>query len=116
MKREDTTFPTVAAESVFITSNIDVFEGQKVATMDVPSSFLHTPMDTKYPKVYMVVCRKELGTSIVAIFCTSNTSIFEVMNTLSAATVGKVVSSFFIVCLCGCPYVHDLPFMSPFIF
>ena len=44
MKKDDTTFPTVATESVFINSTIDAFEGQKLVTMDVPSAFLHTPI------------------------------------------------------------------------
>ena len=47
--------PAVATESVFVTSTIDPFEGRKLATMDLPSDFLHTPMDSKYPKVYVVL-------------------------------------------------------------
>ena len=36
------------------------------------------------------------------------------MNTLYVAKVVKFVSCFFVVCLCGCPYAHDMPLMSPF--
>ena len=55
MKKENTTLPTVSTESVFITSTIDTFEGQKVATMDVPSYFLHTPVEPKDPMVHMAL-------------------------------------------------------------
>ena len=53
MKKNDTTSPTVATESVFITSTIDEYEGRKVATMDITSDFLHTAMKSKDPKVHM---------------------------------------------------------------
>ena len=53
MKKENTTLTTVYTESVFSTSTIDAFKGNKVATMGVPSDFLHTPMDPKYPKIHM---------------------------------------------------------------
>ena len=55
MKKEDTTSPTSATESVFITSTIDEFERKIVATMEVTSDFLHNPMGPKDPKVHMVL-------------------------------------------------------------
>ena len=58
MKKVDTTFPTVATESLFITSTIDAFEGKKVATMDVSSASMSTTMDPKYSKVYMALQRQ----------------------------------------------------------
>jgi hypothetical protein len=37
--------PTVALESVFITSTIDANESRKVVTIDIPGAFLHTNND-----------------------------------------------------------------------
>jgi hypothetical protein len=34
--------PTVALESVFITSTIDAKESRKVVMVDIPEAFLHT--------------------------------------------------------------------------
>ena len=55
MKKEDTTLAIGSTESVFITSNIDSFEGRKVATMNIPIDFLHTPMYPKYLKVHITL-------------------------------------------------------------
>ena len=62
----------------------------------------------------MLLCIKVLGNSIVAAFIPLDASIVEVMNTLSVDAVGNVLSSFFIVCLCGRPNAHDLPLMYHF--
>jgi hypothetical protein len=43
--KQDTTFPTVATESVFITAVIDVHEGHNVACFDIPGAFLHADVD-----------------------------------------------------------------------
>ena len=58
MNIEITTSSTVATESVFITSTIDEFKGIKVAPMYVPSDFMHTPMEPKYPKVHITFLGK----------------------------------------------------------
>ena len=55
MKKEDTTSLTVATESVLINSTIDAFDIQKLATVDIPSDFMHTPMDPKEPKFHMAL-------------------------------------------------------------
>ncbi len=39
--KQDTTLPTVAMESVFITTNIDAHEGHDVTYLDIPWVFLH---------------------------------------------------------------------------
>jgi hypothetical protein len=39
--KEEAAAPTVALESVFITSTIDVKESRKVVTIDIPGAFLH---------------------------------------------------------------------------
>jgi len=43
--KQDTTSPTVATESVFITAVIDLHEGCDVACFDIPGSFLHADVD-----------------------------------------------------------------------
>ena len=43
--KEETSSPTVALESVFLTSLIDAKEGRKVATVDVPGAFMQSEMD-----------------------------------------------------------------------
>ena len=43
--KQDTTLPTVAMESVFITAVIDAHEGRDVACFDIPVAFLHTDVD-----------------------------------------------------------------------
>ena len=55
MKKEDTTSPNVATEILFTNSTIGAFEGLNVTTMDIPSAFLHTPIDPKDPKVHMAL-------------------------------------------------------------
>ena len=45
--KEDSTSPTVAIESVFLTSVIDALEGRDVATVDVPGAFMQADMDEK---------------------------------------------------------------------
>ena len=45
--KEDASSPTVATESVFITSAIDAHEGRNVAFANLPGAFLHTAMDDK---------------------------------------------------------------------
>jgi hypothetical protein len=43
--KQQSTLPTVATESVFITGVIDVHEGQDVACFDIPGAFLHADSD-----------------------------------------------------------------------
>ncbi len=43
--KEDTTLPTVAAESVFIPAVIDAHEGRNVSCFDIPGAFLHADVD-----------------------------------------------------------------------
>jgi hypothetical protein len=43
--KQDTTLPTVATESVFITAVIDAHEGRNVACFDIPGAFLHADVD-----------------------------------------------------------------------
>ncbi len=45
MQKEEAAAPTVALESVFITSTIDAKEGRKVVTIDIPGAFLHVNND-----------------------------------------------------------------------
>jgi hypothetical protein len=42
---QDTTSPTVATESVFITAVIDTHKGRDVACFNIPGAFLHTDID-----------------------------------------------------------------------
>ena len=41
-KKEDADSPTVATESVFITTAVEAHEGQDVATFDTTGEYLHT--------------------------------------------------------------------------
>ncbi len=43
--KEEATEPTVALESMFITSTIDAKESRKVVTIDIPGAFLHANND-----------------------------------------------------------------------
>jgi hypothetical protein len=43
--REDAASPTVATESVFLTTMIDAMEGRDVAVIDVPGAFMQADMD-----------------------------------------------------------------------
>jgi hypothetical protein len=43
--KEETTAPTAALESVFITSTIDARESRKVVTIGIPEAFLHANND-----------------------------------------------------------------------
>ncbi len=43
--KKESAAPTVALESVFITSPIDAKEGRKVVTIDIPGAFLHANND-----------------------------------------------------------------------
>jgi hypothetical protein len=43
--KQDTTLPTVATESVFITAVIDAHEGRDVACFDIPGAFLHADVN-----------------------------------------------------------------------
>jgi hypothetical protein len=45
LQKEEAAAPTVALESVFITSTIDAKEGRKVVTIDIPGAFLHVNND-----------------------------------------------------------------------
>lgn len=45
ISREESSSPTVAVESVFLTSVIDAREGRDVATVDVPGAFMQADMD-----------------------------------------------------------------------
>jgi Reverse transcriptase (RNA-dependent DNA polymerase) len=44
-KKEDASSPTVAIESVFITSIIDASENRDIATVDIPGAFLQADVD-----------------------------------------------------------------------
>ncbi len=44
-EKQDTTSPTMATESVFITAVIDAHEGCNVACFDIPGAFLHADVD-----------------------------------------------------------------------
>ena len=43
--KEDAASPTVSTDAVLITAAIDAYEGRHVATVDLPSAFLHTDTD-----------------------------------------------------------------------
>ena len=43
--KEEKTSPTVATESVMLTSTIDAKEGRDVATVDIPGAFMHSDQD-----------------------------------------------------------------------
>ena len=43
--KEEATSPTVAIESVFLTSCIDAMEGRDIAIVDIPGAFMHADMD-----------------------------------------------------------------------
>ena len=43
--KEEKTSPTVATESVMLTSTIDAREGRDVATVDIPGAFMHSDQD-----------------------------------------------------------------------
>jgi hypothetical protein len=40
-KKEDSTLPTVATDSIMITATIDAHECRNIATVDIPGAFLH---------------------------------------------------------------------------
>jgi hypothetical protein len=43
--KEETSAPTVAIESVFLTSVVDAKEGRRVITLDIPGAFMQTDID-----------------------------------------------------------------------
>jgi hypothetical protein len=43
--KQETTLPTVAMESMFITAVIDTHEGRDVACFDIPGALLHADVD-----------------------------------------------------------------------
>ena len=43
--KEEKTLPTIATESVMLTSTIDAKEGRDVATVDIPGAFMHSDQD-----------------------------------------------------------------------
>ena len=49
--KQETTSPTVATESVFITAVVDTHEGRDVACYDIPGAFLHAHLDEKVTMV-----------------------------------------------------------------
>ncbi len=49
--KQETTSPTVATESVFITTVVDAHEGRDVACYDIPGAFLHAHLDEKVTMV-----------------------------------------------------------------
>ena len=49
--KEDATSPTVATESVILTSLIDAEEGRDTATVDVPNAFIQTVVEDKKKRV-----------------------------------------------------------------
>ncbi len=57
--KEEAAAPTVALESVFITSTIDAKESRKVVTVDIPGAFLHTD-NNDYVMMKMVGTLAEL--------------------------------------------------------
>ena len=44
MQKEDTSSPTVAAESLFISATLDAHDRWDVATVDIPGAFLQADM------------------------------------------------------------------------
>jgi hypothetical protein len=50
--KQETTLPTVAMESVFITAVIDAHKGHDVACFDIPGAFLHADI---YEDITMVL-------------------------------------------------------------
>ena len=62
-RKEDASSPTVANESVFITSVIAAIEKCFVRCYDVPGAFLHTESDENVP----MVLRGELAEMMVRI-------------------------------------------------
>ena len=63
IRKEDAFSPTVANESMFITSFIAAHEKRFVRCYDVPGAFLHTEFD----KNVLMVLRGELGEMMVQI-------------------------------------------------
>jgi hypothetical protein len=57
--KEEVAAPTVALESVFITSTIDAKESRKVVTIDIPGAFLQANNDD-YVKMKMAGILAEL--------------------------------------------------------
>jgi hypothetical protein len=49
--KQETTLPTVAMESVFITAVIDAHKGRNVACFDIPGAFLHADINKDIPMV-----------------------------------------------------------------
>jgi hypothetical protein len=45
VNKEDAASPTVATESVFITTAIEAHEGRHVTIFDIPGAYLHTKTD-----------------------------------------------------------------------
>ena len=43
--KEESTSPTISTEAVFLTADVDAWEGQKVAVLDVPGAFMLVDMD-----------------------------------------------------------------------
>ena len=43
--KEEKTSPTIATESIMLTSTIDAKEGRDVATVDIPGTFMHSDQD-----------------------------------------------------------------------
>mmetsp|Transcript_13155 Transcript_13155/g.17318 ORF Transcript_13155/g.17318 Transcript_13155/m.17318 type:complete len:119 (-) Transcript_13155:166-522(-) len=44
-KDEETLYPTIHIESLFLTSIIDAMEGRKVVTLDIPGAFMQADID-----------------------------------------------------------------------
>ena len=53
--KEELGSPTVATESVFITSTINAFENRDVVTVEMPGAFLHTKVDPNDDIAHMVL-------------------------------------------------------------
>eukprot|EP00804_Cyclotella_cryptica_P005114 CCRYP_011528-RA/>CCRYP_011528-RA protein AED:0.11 eAED:0.14 QI:0/-1/0/1/-1/0/1/0/390 len=82
IRKEDTTSPTVATDSVFLTGAVDVYQKRGVSFIDLPGAFLHTLTNEKMimvlrgelcelmcmidPKLYMkYVCKDRRGKPVL---------------------------------------------------
>ncbi len=56
LTKEDSSSPTVATESVLLTSIVNVDEKQDVAIIDIPNAFIQTRVEDKKDQVIILIC------------------------------------------------------------
>ena len=56
IENEDASSPTVATESVILTSIIDTVEERETAVIDIPNAFIQTMVKDKEKRVIMRIC------------------------------------------------------------